>query len=417
MDTGNVKIESISNLHSNSKEMNYSNKTRDELVAICKENKVKGYSGKKKEELISILQTPVKSNDAINTKNKKNRGQFYTTNSSYILDGFLLPPDDIRCVVEPFAGKGDLIEWLKTSGCACEIEAYDIEPKGRNIKKRDTLVNPPDYNNAWVITNPPYLARNKSEKKDIYDLYDTNDLYKCFIYSIVKQNNCRGGIFIIPAGFFFSPRDIDVRCRDSFMKRYKITKVKYYEESVFDDTTTTIVAFSFERATVDLQEQKVEWIMMPSNVQKVFNMSSSSDWIIGGDIYNLPIPEKISVRRYVEEHKLREDEQQLNITLNALDSGTKEGRISLTYKKDYIYPAKECSRTYATFRITGKTLTEREQIQICKEFNEFLEQKRKDTWSLFLPQFRESKEYARKRIPFELAYRIFLHIIHRKINS
>jgi hypothetical protein len=359
----------------------------------------------------------VEPNDTIHTENKKNRGQFYTTNSSYILDGFPLPPSDIRCIIEPFAGKGDLIEWVKKSGCASEIEAYDIEPKGKNIKKRDTLTNPPDYNNAWVITNPPYLARNKSEKKEIYELYDTNDLYKCFITSIVKQNNCRGGIFIIPAGFFFSPRDIDVRCRDAFMKKYKITKVKYFEESVFDDTTTTIVAFSFEKANIALQEQNVEWLMMPSKVQKEFNMSSSNDWIIGGDIYNLPNPEKISVRRYVEGQKLRENEQQLNITLNALDSGTKEGRIGLTYKKDYIYPAKECSRTYATFRITGKTLTESEQIQLCKDFNEFLEQKRKDSWSLFLPQFRESKEYARKRIPFELAYRIFLHIIQRQISS
>jgi len=47
-----------------------------------------------------------------------------------------------------------------------------------------------------------------------------------------------------------------------------------------------------------------------------------------------------------------------------------------------------------------------------KRFNEYIEQKRSDTWSLFLPQFRESKEYARKRIPFELAYRIICHLIH-----
>ena len=38
--------------------------------------------------------------------------------------------------------------------------------------------------------------------------------------SIVKQE-CMGGIIIIPAGFFFSPRDVDVRCRDAFMKKYK----------------------------------------------------------------------------------------------------------------------------------------------------------------------------------------------------
>ena len=395
----------------------YSKKSKDELIALCKERKIKGYSGKKKEDIIALLTAP--SDDV--KSNKKNRGQFYTTNSSYILEGFPLPPNDVRCVIEPFAGKGDLIDWVKNAGYIGNIESYDIEPKNTGIVKRDTLVNPPNYENTWIITNPPFLARNKSEKKDIFESYDTNDLYKCFILSVVKQNNCKGGIIIIPAGFFFSPRDIDSRCRAAFMKNYKITKIKYFEETVFDDTTTTVVAFSFEKAhtgpeapDTELTEQNVEWTMMPSKIKKTFNMSSSHDWIIGGDIYKLSVPEKIKVRRYVEGQELKDGEQQLFITLSALDSGTKDGRLNLSYKKDYIYPSKECSRTYATFRITGKSLDENEQIELCKEFNLFIEKKREETWSLFLPQFRESKEYARKRIPFELAYRILLHLIHQR---
>lgn len=343
--------------------------------------------------------------------NKKNRGQFYTTNASYILDGFSIPHEGIQSIIEPFAGKGDLLDWVRQSGCSLPIEAFDIEPKHPNIQQRDTLKNPPNYHNRWILTNPPYLARNKCENKEIYELYNTNDLYKCFIQSVVEQNNCAGGIFIIPVGFFFSPREIDVKCRHNFMSKFKITKVKYFEESVFDDTTTTIVAFSFEPSKEPLKEQTIVWEMLPKNIHKIFTMTAQYHWIIGGDIYNLPIPSYISVRRSVEGQKLRDHEQQTYITLNALDSGTKEGRICLTYKKDYVYPAKECSRTFATFRITGKTLTEEEQIQLCCLFNTFLEKKRDETWSLFLPQYRESKEYARKRIPFELAYRIFLHLI------
>ena len=393
--------------------MEYSKKSKEELIALCKERNIKGYSGKKKEDMIGMLQDII-INPKRNKQNKKDRGQFYTTNSSYILDGFPLPPADIRCIVEPFAGKGDLIEWVKQAGCTAPIEAFDIEPKYQGVQKQDTLITPPDYNNSWIITNPPYLARNKSEKKEIYDLYDTNDLYKCFLTSVIQQNNCRGGIFIIPAGFFFSPRELDTRCRNDFMSRYKITKIKYFEETVFDDTTTTIVAFSFEKATTTLSEQNVEWVMLPSNTQKIFYMSSEYQWIIGGDIYDLEIPAGLQVRRHVEGQPLRENETQTYITLNALDSGTKDGRICCTYRKNYIYPAKECSRTYATLRISGKILSEEEQIQLCHCWNEFIEQRRTDTWSLFLPQFRESKEYARKRIPFELAYRILLHLIHKQ---
>jgi hypothetical protein len=138
-------------------------------------------------------------------------------------------------------------------------------------------------------------------------------------------------------------------------------------------------------------------------------MSAENDWIIGGEIYKLTVPTNIKIRRHVE--GVHTDYQQTFITLCALDSGKQEGRISLQYKEGYVYPAKDCSRTYATLCIKGKTLTPEQQIKICSEFDALVEKKRQDTWSLFLPQFRESKEYARKRIPFDLAYTIVMHLI------
>lgn len=381
---------------------NYSDKTISELKQICKDNSIKGYSGKKKSEIIELLTNHIK-------ENKKNKGQFYTTNSDYILEGLSLP-NNIN-IIEPFAGKGDLIKWANKHLTNPNITAYDIDPKHPSVIKRDTLKNPPDYKNAWIITNPPFLARNKSDVKEIYDIYNTNDLYKCFIHSFVKSSDVLGGILIIPSGFFFSNRDLDVKCRNDFMTNYRINKIRYFEETVFDDTTTTIVAFSFEKSDKFLKSQEVEWESMPSRDKKIFVMDSDNNWIIGGDIYNIPIPDSIKIRRHVEAQDLKENEQQTFMTLNALDSGTKDGRISLNYKKDYIYPAKDCSRTYATLRISGLKLSEESQIEICKKFNKYIEEQRTKTWSLFLPQFRESKEYARKRIPFELAYRIVSNII------
>jgi len=344
-------------------------------------------------------------------RKKKNIGQFYTTNAKYILEDIQFPSiNNIKKIIEPFAGKGDLIEWIKNSNIELPIQSYDIEPKNINIEQRDTLKHPPDYTDSWVITNPPYLARNKSNDKTLYDLYNTNDLYKCFIISLIN-NNCSGGIIIIPAGFFFSPRDIDFRLRHTFMSKYKILNIKYFEESVFDDTSTTIAVVVFEKTIVQLEEQNVLWCKMPKKEEMLFNMSAKNNWIIGGYIYNLPIISKIGVRRYVIGQKLKENEQLTFMTLHALDSGTNEGRICLNYQKDYVYAAKDCSRTYATIIIKGKILSEQEQEKLCKLFNNFLEKYRKDTWSLFLPQYRESKEYARKRIPFELAYHIIHHII------
>ena len=323
-----------------------------------------------------------------------------------------MPPNTARCVIEPSAGKGDLLDWLEKNGNTLPVEMYDIEPKKEGIIQRDTLTEPPNYKDTWILTNPPYLARNKCHTKEIFDKYDTNDLYKCFIQSLTNQEACAGGVFIIPSGFFFSPRDIDVRCRDDFLTKYKLLKVKYFEETVFPDTTTTIVAFAFEKSSEILEEQWVEWISMPSGNKHTFQMSRENHWIIGGDIYKLPISTKINVRRYVVGQKMKENEQITSMSLTALDSGKKEGRICLEYKEGYVYPAKDCSRTYATLCVQGMILTAEEQQMICREFNTLVEKKRNETWSLFLPQFRESKEYARKRIPFELAYRIVQHLIN-----
>jgi hypothetical protein len=347
---------------------------------------------------------------------KKAKGQFYTVNSSYILEGLPMPSSTARCIIEPFAGKGDLLSWLTANGNTLPLELYDIEPKKEGVIQRDTLLNPPIYKDTWILTNPPYLARNKCDTKSMFDKYDTNDLYKCFIHSLTNQEPCAGGIFIIPAGFFLSPRDLDVRCRNEFLSRYKLLKVKYFEETVFPDTTTTVVAFAFEKSPTLLVEQEVEWVSLPSKETKVFKMSKDNDWIIGGDIYKLSVTNTVKVRRHVEGQVLKAGEQRTSMTLCALDSGTMDGRISLDYKEGYVYPAKDCSRTYATLCVLGKTLSADDQKKICKEFNELVEKKRAETWSLFLPQFRESKEYARKRIPFELAYTIVLHLISTKLS-
>lgn len=343
---------------------------------------------------------------------KKSKGQFYTVRCHYILEDLPGPPPDARCIVEPFAGQGDLLKWLETGGFSLPVEAYDIDPKKPHIVKRDTLRNPPDYSNAWILTNPPYLARNKTEEKDLFDLYETNDLYKCFLKSLTQQTvPARGGILIIPAGFFFSPRALDLECRDAFLSRYRILGIRYFEETVFPDTTTTVVAFAFERSDEILTSQTIEWTFLPSGLKQTFKLEAQHSWIVGGEIYSLPNPSGLSIRRHVEGVPIQKGEQLLSLTLNALDSGTEEGRISLDYKKGYVYPALHTSRTYATLVLKGTVLSEENQISLAKKFNTFLEKKREETKSLFLPQYRESKEYARKRIPFELAYRIILHLL------
>ena len=341
---------------------------------------------------------------------KRDHGQFYTTRAAYILEGLPGPPEGVRCVLEPFAGQGDLLDWIHQRTPTLPVEAYDIDPKREDIRQRDTLRDPPDYTDTWVLTNPPYLARNKSTEKSLYDLYGTNDLYKCFLQSLCRTP-CTGGIVIVPLGFLVGARDLDCRCRNEFLTQYRLLGVNYFEESVFADTSTTVVAIAFTRAETPLTEQEVRWTRYPSRETRIFPMRASEAWVIGGDLAQCPVPSTPTIRRHVEGQPLREGEQQTWMTLHALDSGTPDGRIKLVYTKGYVYPAKESSRTYATLRIVGRTMTEDDQEDLCRRFTTVLEQKRLDTWSLFLPQYRESKDYARKRIPFELAYRILVWLL------
>jgi len=60
---GAVKIDATTAPQAQSNQMDYSKKTREELIAICKEKSIKGYSGKNKEEIIKLLDTSMVRQD------------------------------------------------------------------------------------------------------------------------------------------------------------------------------------------------------------------------------------------------------------------------------------------------------------------------------------------------------------------
>ena len=54
---GAIKIDSTTSSQMQSSTMDYSKKTREELIAICKKKSIKGYSRKNKEEIVKLLST------------------------------------------------------------------------------------------------------------------------------------------------------------------------------------------------------------------------------------------------------------------------------------------------------------------------------------------------------------------------
>ncbi len=201
------------------------------------------------------------SKKCINEKSSKQvLGQFYTTNYEYILQGMKIP-NNVKHIVEPFTGNGDLITFIEkeqeNNNFKYNVECYDIEPRKEYIIKRDTIKTPLDYKDKYLITNPPYLARNKSKDKSLFDKYNVNDLYKCVIKDLLT-NVCLGGIIIIPLNFWSSIRIADIDLRKAFLKKYNILLLNIFEERVFDDTSYTICSISKNQRFFDIVRVKLK---------------------------------------------------------------------------------------------------------------------------------------------------------------
>lgn len=345
--------------------------------------------------------------------NKKNLGQFFTTNYEYILQNFNIP-SGILNIIEPFSGNCDLIKFIKDIN-KFNIEYYDIEPKLDYVIQRDTILNPPDYSNKFILTNPPYLARNKSKDKKIFDKYLQNDLYKCFLFDLIT-NQCLGGIIIIPLNFWCSIRKNDIELRKEFLNIYDILHINIFEETVFDDTSYTICSFQFEKKdlltkTTHIQKS-INVIIYPSKKEMKISLNNDNNYIIGGEIYKLKQNKKYTINRLTSKNK--QDILSTNILVKCIDDNI-TNKIQLSYVNDDLIYIDETpnlsSRTYATLVITPK-INKDKQLKLINDFNVFLEDYREKYHSLFLTNYRESKDIARKRISFDLVYKIVNYLLN-----
>lgn len=130
---GAVKIDTTTTTIMQSNTMDYTKKTREELIAICKEKSIKGYSGKKKEEIIQLLThklpTEITPQNAI-------------VNTS-IVD--IIPTTDITNIkyIDLFCGIGGfhqaLTNIIPTSKC---VLASDIDDNARKTYEENHKLKP-----------------------------------------------------------------------------------------------------------------------------------------------------------------------------------------------------------------------------------------------------------------------------------
>ena len=352
-----------------------------------------------------------------NIMSKQELGQFYTTNYGYILQDFHIP-EFITKIIEPFAGEGHLttfaISQLKTVETVFE---YDIDPKTKFIPQRDTLLNPPQYKDYYIITNPPYLARNKSADKKVYDKYNENDLYKCFLKELLT-NQAIGGLIIIPLNFFSSIRKADIQLRNEFVNIYNIKRIRIFEEQVFDDTSYTVCVVQFINKTHETMsniisdEHAINVEFYPTQETCYMTLNKSNMYTFGGHMFCLEQNANYSIERLTKKNKTK---QHTNLLLKCIDD-SQDSQLGLYYKEDikelFIDETENLSaRAYATL-IINPPISQTQQQELATRFNEFMRENRTKYHSLFLTNYRESKNgFARKRLSMSHGYEIVNYLL------
>ena len=246
---------------------------------------------------------------------KRNFGQFFTTNSDYILQGF---GDFIKNkeVSDPFAGNRDLLNWAKNNKCKKFI-GFDCDKNyidEKNVFFNDSINSPKDY--KFVCTNPPYLHKNKAAKEIKGKFFSGKnsqfeDLYQASISSIL---NCDEGIIIVPLNFLCAENSKKIR--ELFFAKFKIIKLNIFSEQVFDDTTYNVISFYFKRKQKISDKNIIDAVIYPENIKIKLTLEKKYGWQFGGDfickIKN--IKNDLGVFRLTEDY-LKSGEYEVEIAL------------------------------------------------------------------------------------------------------
>jgi len=216
---------------------------------------------------------------------KKQLGQFFTTNSDYILHGFEQFVKN-KEISDPFAGNQDLILWAEKNNCQKAI-GFDCDKKYIDNKKvfyNDSLNNPKKY--KFVCTNPPYLHKNKATKKikekffsGIHSYFE--DLYQISILSIL---NSKEGILVVPLNFLCAENSEKIR--NLFFNQFAIIKLNIFSEQVFEDTTYNVISFYFKAKKSVSDKNKIFATIFPKKEKITFTIQKQFGWQFGGSFIN-----------------------------------------------------------------------------------------------------------------------------------
>lgn len=278
---------------------------------------------------------------------------------------------------DPFAGGGDLLKAATDILGFKKTKGLDID-ETLNWDTNDSLLSIPYVENAIIITNPPYIAKQSASRKKIdlsryfsASLYD--DVYLIALDKMLEAQ--KKVVAIIPESFINS----------SYKQKYKIQSITILEENPFEDTENPVCVVCFDSVVKEYDEIKV------FKNDKLINSLSN--------IQNIRIEPENSI-------KISFNTLQGWLGLRAIDSTDDKTFITFDYKENFEYDwehnIKESSRHFSLIQIDVPKNKRRQFIDKC---NEVLKNIRFDSSDILLTPFKGNTKNGvrRRRLDFRLA--------------
>jgi hypothetical protein len=181
---------------------------------------------------------------------KKMLGQYFTKSDVWLQSQIIdfIKSSNCKIAYDPFAGEGDLIKVSKQYGIS-EVIGLDID-NNLDWEYNDSLIQIPHIENAIIITNPPYLAKQSATRRKIdlsnyfqYSKYD--DIYLIALDRMLEAQ--KYVVAIIPESFINS----------SFTNKHLLHSITVLEDNPFLDTDAPVCVVCFDGIKKSFDKIKV----------------------------------------------------------------------------------------------------------------------------------------------------------------
>lgn len=314
----------------------------------------------------------------LNMNKKVILGQFFTKNSVWLQPQVCSFIINSGCSVayDPFAGAGDLLKAVSHFGFKEKI-GLDID-SSLKWKYNDSLKNIPTIQNAIIITNPPYLAKQSATRKNIdYSQYFNQSKYDdLYLIGLKKMLQAQKYVVaIIPESFLNS----------NFQYKNLLHSVTILEDNPFEDTENPVCVVCFDGVQKSLQK-----VLVYKNDEFVNNLDSIQKIrLIPQNILNIRFNDKTGW-----------------LGLRAIDSTDDKNWIHFDFKEaikyDWDNNIKISSRHMSLINLDIPLSCRRDLISTA---NQILNKIRHDSCDILLTPFKGNTKSGirRRRLDFRLA--------------